>query len=506
MPQREPRYLIGDDVRNFAGQTGRVIDILEFDPRSNGFKYRVSRGPTDRSGSIWVEASMQTVDPRVQRPRTDTRSNISSEPSPIFRPGDQVTDLDESMEGTVMFVATNGPFDACPFRCLVQETSDGRYRERTWDENKLKLLKSGPGSFDMRPNAKGTYSGTAAQEDDYVIWQHGTSRDYFVDRVGRGGKAVRGIGSARGSGSLKAAVQVVRAEALRRGYTSGIIFEQRAGEDDLRQIGQVKRGTGMDFEQNGTGSRRPKFELGQRVTRTDDSSYTGEVSFIGPWQGEEYGGYSIKVQWDDGRGRLFVPENKLRLLRGHSPNASRAEPDETAARELSLYIENEYSLVGAPNSQGKAIEKNLLLKLKKGTFDLALSEKAWMYLMEAGAKKYCKEFADPKDWATIFNKATRELVAHEFATTFYEEHKATGGLSRNASDFTVEEFDAPAHWASAFINGDTSGLEEDDLAELEAWQAKHPDLGWVVDASEETHMGRFNGLQTELCTYTAHVR
>lgn len=283
----------------------------------------------------------------------------------------------------------------------------------------------------MRQNAKGIYAGTPAQEDDYVIWQHGTSRDYFVDRVGKGGKAIRGIGSARGSGSLKAAVQVVRAEALRRGYTSGIIFEMRAGEDDLRQIGQVKRGTGMDFEENGTGPRRPKFELGQRVTRTDDSSYTGEVSFIGTWQGEEYGGYSIKVQWDDGRGRLFVPENKLRLLRGHSANASRSEPNEIAARELSLFIENDYALVGAPNSKGKAIEKNLLRKIQNGTFNLARSEDAWMYLMEDGAKKYSKEFSDGRDWNTMFNKATRELVAHEFATTFAEEHKGAvhGGAS-----------------------------------------------------------------------------
>lgn len=110
---------------------------------------------------------------------------------------------------------------------------------------------------------------------------------------------------------------------------------------------------------------------------------------------------------------------KQRAVRGRE----RAEPDVQAARELSLYIENEYDLVGAPNSQGKAIEKNLLKKIKNGTFDLALSEKAWMYLMETGAKKYAKEFADPKEWAQIFNKPTRELVAHEFAVTFYEEYK-----------------------------------------------------------------------------------
>ena len=99
------------------------------------------------------------------------------------------------------------------------------------------------------------------------------------------------------------------------------------------------------------------------------------------------------------------------------------EADEVAARELSLYIENEYSLVGAPNSPGKAIEKNLLGHMRRGNFDIAKAEIAYMYLMKDGAKKYAKEFADASDWNTIFNKPTRELVAHEFATSFYEEHK-----------------------------------------------------------------------------------
>ena len=134
---------------------------------------------------------------------------------------------------------------------------------------------------------------------------------------------------------------------------------------------------------------------------------------------------------------------------------SREAADETAARELSLYIENEYSLVGAPNSQGQSIEKNLLRKIKSGSFDLKLSEKAWMYLVEAGAKKYAKEFASPGEWSKIFTKPTRELVAYEFATTFYEEYKLgnksltpnTDGLK--AQGITIEEFDAPAVWASA---------------------------------------------------------
>jgi len=283
---------------------------------------------------------------------------------------------------------------------------------------------------DMRANGRGIYKDTAAQEDDYVIWKHGTSGLYYVDRVGRNGTAVKAIG--KPASSLKGAVAEVRKEALRRGYTSGLIFEARG--DDLAQIGQVKRGTGMDFEQN----------------------------------------------------------------------ASRGQADEVAARELSLYIENEYSLVGAPNSQGKAIEKNLLGHLRRGNFDLAKTEIAYMHLMETGAKKYAKEFASEREWPTIFSKPTRELVAHEFATTFAEEHGAARSLARNAN-IEIEEFDAPAHWASALINGDTSGLEEEDFKDLEAWQEKHPNL-YVVGCSDEPHIGRFNGLQTELLTYTAHVQ
>ncbi len=105
-------------------------------------------------------------------------------------------------------------------------------------------------------------------------------------------------------------------------------------------------------------------------------------------------------------------------------NGRREEPDEHAARELSLFIENDYALVGAPNSQGKAIEKNLLSKIRNGTFDLGKSELAWMYLMETGAKKYAKEFASEREWPKLFNKPTRELVAHEFATTFAQENGA----------------------------------------------------------------------------------
>lgn len=97
--------------------------------------------------------------------------------------------------------------------------------------------------------------------------------------------------------------------------------------------------------------------------------------------------------------------------------------DEHAAQELVLYIENDAKLFDS-NSQAQSIRKNLLRKMKKGVYDHKLAEQAWMYLMEAGAKAYTKEFgSSPRDWSTMFNKATRELAAAYFARDFEEEAK-----------------------------------------------------------------------------------
>jgi len=68
----------------------------------------------------------------------------------------------------------------------------------------------------------------------------------------------------------------------------------------------------------------------------------------------------------------------------------------------------------------------------------------------------------------------------------------------------VVTFEAPALWASAFINGDLTGLDyygPDCVAEFEAWVAVNPGRN-VVDCSAEPHIGRWNGLQTELLTYS----
>jgi len=161
----------------------------------------------------------------------------------------------------------------------------------------------------------------------------------------------------------------------------------------------------------------PVFIIGDHVERKDGRG-EGKVKDIGTERGRLE--YLVHLANGD---KLWFDESEL-VVPAHWKNGRREEPDETAARELSLYIENEYSLVGAPNSQGKAIEKNLLKKFKSGVFDLDKSEQAWMYLIESGAKKYAKEYGSgEREWSNIFDKPTRELVAHEFATTFYEEAK-----------------------------------------------------------------------------------
>ena len=37
------------------------------------------------------------------------------------------------------------------------------------------------------------------------------------------------------------------------------------------------------------------------------------------------------------------------------------------------------------------------------------------------------------------------------------------------AQFTIETFDLPTHWASYFVNGDLSGLEDEEQTAADAW-------------------------------------
>jgi len=66
-------------------------------------------------------------------------------------------------------------------------------------------------------------------------------------------------------------------------------------------------------------------------------------------------------------------------------------------------------------------------------------------------------------------------------------------------------FTAPAHWTSALINGDRTGLSEDDEQALDDYLAEHPEHASPVDCSD-AFTTRFDGLLTEVCTFTYLTR
>ena len=87
------------------------------------------------------------------------------------------------------------------------------------------------------------------------------------------------------------------------------------------------------------------------------------------------------------------------------------------ATELRLYINNEGSL----HSMAEGIRKNLVTKQARREYKHDLAVKAFGYLVEAGAKKYAKEFGGT--WYQMFDVPTRKAVAEELTRYFETEAK-----------------------------------------------------------------------------------
>ena len=74
------------------------------------------------------------------------------------------------------------------------------------------------------------------------------------------------------------------------------------------------------------------------------------------------------------------------------------------------------------------------------------------------------------------------------------------------TDETVE-LTYPAHWATAIINGDFSGLNEsEETAVSEMLEMLASDGLMIVDVSDDVHFRSFAGFLTEVATYTAMYR
>ncbi len=88
-------------------------------------------------------------------------------------------------------------------------------------------------------------------------------------------------------------------------------------------------------------------------------------------------------------------------------------------RELQLFIENDGALY---RQQYQPILKNLALKKARGVYDSAKAAKLFGYLVDAGAKKYAREFASPGEWNRMFTVADRKEVARNLTRDFETEH------------------------------------------------------------------------------------
>ena len=83
------------------------------------------------------------------------------------------------------------------------------------------------------------------------------------------------------------------------------------------------------------------------------------------------------------------------------------------------------------------IYKNLLKKMKKGTYDSEKALKAFENLTYEGARKYIKEYGSPGQKVDVmFNKNTRRAAAVEFRD-FFEGEVEVGGI-------TQDDFNNPA--------------------------------------------------------------
>ena len=87
--------------------------------------------------------------------------------------------------------------------------------------------------------------------------------------------------------------------------------------------------------------------------------------------------------------------------------------DSNATNELDLFVMNNEDLY---RKQFMPIIQNLKRKVAKNIYDHEKAKKLWMYLVDAAAKEYVKEFgAQGEDVKDMFPKETRLRVAELIA-------------------------------------------------------------------------------------------
>ena len=82
-------------------------------------------------------------------------------------------------------------------------------------------------------------------------------------------------------------------------------------------------------------------------------------------------------------------------------------------RELKLFIDNDASLY---RQRYMPILKNLSKKKKKGNYRKRLAQKAFMYLVDDGAKRYTKSYGG--NHLDVFPKRQRKDLAKDYVDEF----------------------------------------------------------------------------------------
>ncbi len=90
--------------------------------------------------------------------------------------------------------------------------------------------------------------------------------------------------------------------------------------------------------------------------------------------------------------------------------------DQQSLDELDLFAENTSELY----PQKQAIIANLMKKKAKGVWDPEKAAKLWGYWVDAGAKRYAKEFGPGGTERNrfVFSRATKDALAAELAKRY----------------------------------------------------------------------------------------
>ena len=207
------------------------------------------------------------------------------------------------------------------------------------------------------------------------------------------------------------------------------------GEDPLGINGSMKREVRESVEVDEAKAEDYKFKKTKKeVERQDDEDDITTQHYdvmlngkkVGTAEEDDYFGYvdatihgkripTIK----GGRGNaerqilIYLKSKRGSKIVAESFEISEAA-DEVAARELTLYIENDSTLY---RQRVQPIIKNLARKMKKGSFDAELAVKGFMYAVEHGLKNYKKDFGD----GFKIDKDTKKKVAQDLLDGYMDE-------------------------------------------------------------------------------------